>query len=1109
MSGKRKHARKQSGTKTTVEDTAGKPPQDPPPPEKLKCFQDVLDIVCGLSDEEWRALTSDAPHARSKAEFASLCTNILISVGKSAVKSFLPTLMHTLGMEAVLTAEEQLRKRTQSESRSPSGQSTTPTKPAASSHDSDERPNMEPSEIICTMIEDFVSELKVAMQEASCKALSFPKSWAPKESPMVEEMTNVLSELFKKSEHEDAPSTGRKIDKAEQETQSDVTDIAEKITVVVLDLMDGGSVGKADFRTSDVLNAAAEKIKHFISNSEDSINKRILLEQSKRQNAEELQAKASKAVSQVILSSGVWELNGGSPKMPSSLASEADLDSMLEAMAQSGFPTEMIRSHLESTSREIVDIIVGNIDMLSCHRKDRSKSGFPPVITNIFQTINEKVRKFFHLSKQAVKESSTELLSDDDDHRLTKQVDVQSCTGEVIHTLVDSSKAKSERFLTKATQVVSDLLVKSDPCSSSGSSNDVHDAAINIAATVVEALDQLVESSVIDSQSDCETIIRSLEASTHTLNRSDISEERIPSTSFNLFRRVHGYVQALFTSLAREDQTAASIQEAPVVSDLQLSRDHSLSQLDDLTITCTNSIVGEIVQLCHSAESAECQVPAGDKESEAIYGIIQGLEELARGSSSSSKSASSGRDLGDRMDRSFSNLDCALKAGSLPHAASSIHSAQRLFSAEFGSKASQTVGDILLKTGGDFSNSVSTKSSEAFSTTDFQSCITDSPSAVASSLSVKAFSTAVDITEMFLKHLRRFKVDLDSCAREVIVKIVELYKSELLLPKLSSSTLPQISHSMSLLSTFPCDHGIHEEDKVYKICSSVSRTSQTSVKMKTIEPPVFVNEDDQIVSDIMLKRTASKIAWDEPSQSSLTFTRGTSTTHILSDGSTDLENADPLTAATVVDSLDKYVDQCSLETPRGTSFTRVIRSTDFKSPLTEICTNKDVTQPQFQQPSAINQGQHFQFDKPLCFHEVGLTNLRLKCLGNMTGTSQTRSSTSDSVLERNLLRDPIQVPLAVVYPFVEESVKSLLLHVLSHNPELLISSDRDIQGTSFEGQSRNSDKSSGFQCVSSNAVSHFTKSLAHLAMKSLPSAVAVSDTKKIFKSLCRQNQRIC
>ncbi|KAL7876905.1 hypothetical protein SRHO_G00035480 [Serrasalmus rhombeus] len=403
MSGKCKHARKQSGTKTTVEDTAGKPPQDPPPPEKLKCFQDVLDIVCGLSDEEWRALTSDAPHARSKAEFASLCTNIMISVGKSAVKSFLPILNHTLGMEAVLTAEEQLRKRTHSESRSPSGQSTTPTKPAASSHDSDERPNMEPSEIICTMIEDFVSELRVAMQEASCKASSFPKSWAPKESPMVEEMTNVLSELFKKSEHEDAPSTGQKIDKAEQETQSDVTDIAEKITVVVLDLMDGGSVGKADFRTSDVLNAAAEKIKHFISNSEDSINKRILLEQSKRQNAEELQAKASKAVSQVILSSGVWELNGGSPKMPSSLASEADLDSMLEAMAQSGFPTEMITKSLAHLAMKSLPSAVAVSDtkgfLGSLHKSEDIASDSVRLFAQfrLFRDVRRKLTEVFSL----------------------------------------------------------------------------------------------------------------------------------------------------------------------------------------------------------------------------------------------------------------------------------------------------------------------------------------------------------------------------------------------------------------------------------------------------------------------------------------------------------------------------------------------------------------------------------------------------------------------------------------------------------------------------------------------------------------------------------------
>ncbi|KAL7879913.1 hypothetical protein SRHO_G00021670 [Serrasalmus rhombeus] len=1211
MSGKHKHARKQPGTKTTVEDTAGKPPQDPPPPEKLKCFQDILDIVCGLSDEEWRALTSDAPHARSKAEFASLCTSIMISVGKSAVKSFLPTLIHTLGMEAVLTAEEQLRKRTQSESRSPSGQSTTPTKPAASSHDSD-----------------------------------------------------------------------------------------------------------------------------------------------------------------------------------------------------------------ESTSKEIVDTIVESMDMLSSQRKKRSKSGFPSVVGNIFQTINEMVRKFVHLSKQAVKESSTELLSVDEDLRLQKQIEVDSRADEVIQNIVDpfqkevplnksnSSEnheaspssdqrngriedsshstpdlkecegnvltAKSERFLSKATQVVSDLLVRSDRCSTStstGSSKEIHDAAVNIAETVVEALDKLVESSVIDSQSDSEAIIRSLEASTHTLNRSDISEGRVPSTS--LFRRVRGYVQALFTSLKPDEQTAASIQEAPV-SDLQRSKDHTVSQLDDLTITCTNNIIGEIVQLYHSAESeSQSHVPAGDDECEAIHGIIQGLEELVKASSSSSKRASSGRDLGDRMDGSFSNLDSALKASSLPHAASSIHSAQRLFSAEFGSKATQTVKDVLLKTGGEFSTSVSTQSTEAFSLTDLQPGITERPSAAASSLCTKASSTAADMTEMFLNRLQRyrsstplqksflsasrsiyrgvhkkvfgfflglresfsaqvepakgaeletltsprFKVDLDSFTDEVIVKIVELYKSELLLPKPSPSTLPQISHSMGLLSTFPSGHGSDEEDKVSKISSSASR--QTSIRMITVKTKGIVNEAVQKVSHIALQRAAPKIAWDELSQCSLASTRGTSVTPVLSVSSTDSDNAAP--ATTVVDATDKtpvlsssdsecsvvtvvkrvvdaldsgrsiksiplssdmsdlkseitasgirqkppqddaqvyeaqYVwnehkvrlDSCTdeiiskivdlycsevsdvlskesiqkltsdsfrvlskhlvhdalwkfvvplpaeepmnmpsatsadsdvlfrrsrlmkrlnfsaceigsyvctafqgflgslhkseditsdsvrlfaqfrlfrgvrrkvtevfsllstsdksdissttNETEKYTVWTKSTRSTTpqskpdsiYSSAVSERSSNQEngvilkkpssaaeeITQHQFQRPSATNQLTPLITDEPTCFHEVGLR----KCLGSRPGPSQACRSTSDSVMEtwaRNLLRDPIQVPLALVYPFVEESVKSLLLHCLSQNPALpnVTSPDQDMQGTSasFESQSRNSNKSSGFQCVSTKAACRST-----------------------------------
>ena len=101
---------------------------------------------------------------------------------------------------------------------------------------------------------------------------------------------------------------------------------------------------------------------------------------------------------------------------------------------------------------------------------------------------------------------------------------------------------------------------------------------------------------------------------------------------------------------------------------------------------------------------------------------------------------------------------------------------------------------------------------------------------------------------------------------------------------------------------------------------------------------------------------------------------------------------------------------------------------------------------------------------------------------------------------RNLLRDPSQVPLALVYTFIEESVKSLLLHFLSHNPALpnLISSDRDMQGASvgFEGQDENSDESTGSKSVSTNAVSHSTKTLTDLVLKSLCSTGEISGDRK-------------
>ena len=60
----------------------------------------------------------------TKLQFASLCTKIIISASKSAVQSYLPSLLRVVGMEAVLMAEEKLRKKAESASINPSGSNT-------------------------------------------------------------------------------------------------------------------------------------------------------------------------------------------------------------------------------------------------------------------------------------------------------------------------------------------------------------------------------------------------------------------------------------------------------------------------------------------------------------------------------------------------------------------------------------------------------------------------------------------------------------------------------------------------------------------------------------------------------------------------------------------------------------------------------------------------------------------------------------------------------------------------------------------------------------------------------------------------------------------------
>ena len=509
---------------------------------------------------------------------------------------------------------------------------------------------------------------------------------------------------------------------------------------------------------------------------------------------------------------------------------------------------------------------------------------------------------------------------------------------------------------------MSDVLVKSDlwrgSCSSitsKSSSIHLHDAAVTIAGSVVEALDKLVESNMIDCKSDADTIIRSLDA--FDLNRSDISEGVSRSTPFNLHTRVRGYLQDLFTtsvhisesSLKHEGQTTVSTQDVPI-SELQLSRDLTVSHLDDLTIICMSNIFGEIERLFHSDLYPECQAPAGD---ETVYGIIQGLGELVRSSRSSPKSRSSDRGLDECKDVS-------------------VCSVERVFSAQFKTKAAQTLSDILLKTGEKLSTSEATQSSEAFCLTDFQPNVyalleeleelTVTPSVPASPLSIQANSTASDIMDMFLSRLRkcsltipkrknflsasrsiyrgvqkkvfgfflrlqesfsthvngtkggelesikaphttapRFQVDLDSSTDELMVKIVDLYKSEVLLTKPSSPKLSHIRHSMSSQSTSPHDLSTADEER---ICSSISK--QSSDKLKTVKPKEILTESVRVVRDVLMKRVTPQISSDEFSQSSLDSIRGTSATPCLSTSSTDLENAAVTIAETVVDAIDRY-----------------------------------------------------------------------------------------------------------------------------------------------------------------------------------------------------------
>ncbi|KAI4884307.1 hypothetical protein NFI96_007763, partial [Prochilodus magdalenae] len=241
------------------EETVGKPPQEPPSPEKLRCFRETLDVVFSLSDEEWTTLTTDVPLAVTKVQFASLCSNIATSVCKSAIQSYLSTLIPVVGMDAVFLAEEKLKKKAASQSVSSSG-STAVEETSRSTDD--------PSDMISNIVEDFVREVKTAMQTAigkvaSCKDSFWSKDWRTTSSRVAKEMFNILDVQLPDCRFEDPTYLKENRDKS-------------------------------------------------------------------------------------------GELS--SPEFPSSIASDTNLEAMLDAMAQSGFPTDLTESHQGDTARDIPTI---------------------------------------------------------------------------------------------------------------------------------------------------------------------------------------------------------------------------------------------------------------------------------------------------------------------------------------------------------------------------------------------------------------------------------------------------------------------------------------------------------------------------------------------------------------------------------------------------------------------------------------------------------------------------------------------------------------------------------------------------------------------------------
>ncbi|KAK3508923.1 hypothetical protein QTP70_013746 [Hemibagrus guttatus] len=140
---------------------------------EAKCFRDIRDVVFGLSDEDWRAVSRDLSYKYTRLELAIVCSSLVKILSSLLIECVLPLLIDAVGIEAVLRTEIKLReKHTERGSRT-------------------RGPPEDPSDYISSFIQGLVSQIKEAMKQALMKFSSKPATAGEtsSEHPLIDDLS--------------------------------------------------------------------------------------------------------------------------------------------------------------------------------------------------------------------------------------------------------------------------------------------------------------------------------------------------------------------------------------------------------------------------------------------------------------------------------------------------------------------------------------------------------------------------------------------------------------------------------------------------------------------------------------------------------------------------------------------------------------------------------------------------------------------------------------------------------------------------------------------------------------------------------------------------------